>query len=144
MPTYTTKRGKTYRYYAASRDLHFGAGASDFGNVPAEPLEELVLTQVQEALSAPHVVQAVWDAVRRQYREISEPEVVLPMRRLAMMWPQLFPAGQYRLVRLLVDRVVIGSAELEIICHGGGWQGLANELIPGTIGAELADWEVTA
>ena len=143
MPTYTIKKGKPYRYYTAGRDRRFGAWASRFGSLPAEPVEELVVAQVQDALSAPHFVQAVWNKVRGQRPEFSEPDVVLPMRQLATMWPQLFRAEQCRLVQLLIERVVLGDTGMEIIWSASGWQELACELIPGTIGAELAELEVT-
>lgn len=143
MPTYTIKKGKPYRYYTAGRDRRFGAWASRFGSLPAEPIEELVVAQVQDALSAPHVVQAVWGLFKTQHPGISEPEVVLPMRHLATMWPQLFPAEQCRLVQLLIERIVLGNTGMEIIWRDSGWQELACELIPGTIGAELAELEVT-
>ncbi len=142
MPTYSVKKGKTYRYYVPNRNSHYGAGASAFASVPAEPLEALVITQVIDALSAPHIVQAVWDRVREICSDITEPQVVLPMRRLAAVWPQLFPPEQYRLVHLLIERVVLGSAGMEIIWHDSGWQTLAAELMPGTIGAELAEMEM--
>jgi len=63
--------------------------------------------------------------------------------QLATMWPQLFPAEQCRLVQLLIERVVLGDTGMEIIWRDSGWQELACELIPGTIGAELAELEVT-
>ena len=45
--------------------------------------------------------------------------------------------------RLLIDRVVIADGGLEIIWRDQGWQDLAGELLPGTIGAELQEWEQT-
>ena len=143
MPTFTVKKGKTYRYYMPNQNGHYGSGASIFGSIPAEPLEELVLTQVRNALAAPHIVQAVWDQVRQIAPDITEPQVVLPMQNLATVWQQLFPPEQYRLVRLVVERVEIGSTGVEIVWRDAGWQSLADELRPGTIGAELAELETT-
>ena len=144
LPTYTVKKGKTYRYYTPGRDRNFGAGSSRFGTLPAEPLEELVVTQVCESLRAPQRVQAVCEQVRQLVPEITEPEVVLPMRRLAGLWSTLFPAEQRRLVQLLIEQVLIGTEGLEIIWRDAGWQALAEELQPGTIAAELAAEEGTA
>ena len=62
--------------------------------------------------------------------------VVLPMRNLAGLWQRLFPAEQCRLAQLLIERVVIADGGLEIIWRDQGWQELARELMPGTIGAE--------
>lgn len=123
---------------------HFGAGASSFGTLPAEPLEDLVATQVQNALAAPPIVQAVWDTLRSQSPDLTEPEVVLPMRRLGTLWPSLFPAERYRLVQLLIERIQIGDAGLEIVWRDNGWHALAEELLSGTIAHELAELEDAA
>lgn len=141
MPTYTIKKGKTYRYYVPNRVGHFGAGASKICTIPAEPIEALVVAQVVDALSSPMVVQGVWDQARTLAPELTEPQVVLPMRRLASMWPNLFAAEQQRLVRLLIEKVVLSDSGLEIVWCDAGWQTLSAELSPGTIGAELAEME---
>ena len=143
VPSYTVKKGKTYRYYTPIRHRRFGAWASSHGPLPAVPIEELVTQQIVAALSAPHIVQSVWDRIRTTRPDLSEPEVVLPMRNLAGMWQQLFPAEQCRLAQLLIERVVIADGGLEIIWRDHGWQELAGELMPGTIGAELQEWEQT-
>lgn len=54
---------------------------------------------------------------------------------------ELFPAEQCRLAQLLLERVVIAGGGLEIIWRDQAWQELAGELMPGTIGAELQEWE---
>jgi len=141
MPTYTVKKGKTCRYYAPGRDRNFGAGSSRFSTLSAEPLEELVVTQVCESLRAPQRVQAVCEQVRQLVPEITEPEVVLPMRRLAGLWSTLFPAEQHRLVQLLIERVLISAEGLEIVWRDAGWQALAEQLQPGSIAAELTEEE---
>ena len=89
-------------------------------------------------------MQPVWDRIQNTCPEMSEPEVVLPMRRLATMWQQLFPIEQCRLAQLLIERVVIADGGLEIVWRDRGWHELAGELMPGTIGAELQELEETA
>ncbi len=59
VPSYTVKKGKTYRYYRPVTHRHFGAWASKHGALPAMPVEELVAQQIVAVLSAPHMVQAV-------------------------------------------------------------------------------------
>jgi len=141
VPSYTKKQGKTYRYYSPIKHRKFGAWASEHGPLPAAPIEALVIEQIQAALSAPHIVQAVCDRMQQIRPDISEPEVVLPMRNLARLWPQLFTVEQCRLAQLLIERVIIANGGLEIIWRDHGWQELAAELMPGTIGAELQEWE---
>ena len=64
--------------------------------------EDWLTEQIVAALSAPYLVQAVWDRIRETRPEMSEPEVVLPMRNLAGLWHQLLPAEQCRLAQLLI------------------------------------------
>jgi hypothetical protein len=45
---------------------------------------------------------------------------------------------------LLIERVVLGDAGLEIVWRDLGWQDLAMDLLPGTIGAELQELEAEA
>lgn len=143
VPSYTVKKGKTYRYYSPIKHRRFGAWASQHGPLPAVPIEELVTQQIVAALSAPHIVQAVWDRMPHIRSDLTEPQVVLPMRNLASLWRELFPAEQCRLAQLLIERVVIADGGLEIIWRDQGWQELAGELVPGTIGAELQEMEET-
>jgi hypothetical protein len=144
VPSYTVKKGKTYRYYRPVTHRQFGAWASKHGALPAMPVEELVTQQIVAVLSAPHMVQAVWDRIRETHPELSEPEVVLPMRNLAGLWRQLFPVEQCRLAKLLIEQVVMADGGLEILWRDHGWQELTRDLLPGTIGAELQDLEAEA
>ena len=141
VPSYTVKKGKTYRYYTPIKHRRFGAWASQHEPLPAVPIEELVKQQIVAALSTPHIVQSVWDRMQHIWPDLTEPQVVLPMRNLASLWRELFPAEQCRLAQLLIERIVIADAGLEIIWRDQGWQDLAGELLPGTIGAELQEWE---
>lgn len=141
-PAFTRKaNGKHYRYYVPIRKVRFGADATTATRVPAGPIEQMVLTQVHEALKAPQMVQSVWDVVRKQYPQLIEPEVVLPLRQMSQVWEQLFPAERQRIVQLLIERVTLRDDAIEIVWRDEGWMTLAAEMRPGTIGAELLEYE---
>ena len=141
-PAFTKKAsGKRYRYYVPNRKVRFGADASPAGRVPAEPVEQMVLAQIHAALMSPEMVQSVWDVTREKYPELSEPEVVLPLRQMAQVWEQLFPAERLRIVQLLIERVTLRDEGIEITWRDAGWATLAGEMRPGTIGAELLELE---
>jgi site-specific DNA recombinase len=144
IPTHTVRKGRCYRYYTPAKDRHYGAGASNFGSLPAEPIEALVVEQICQVLRAPESVQTVWDRVRESAIDLDEARVVVPMRQLAAVWPSLFPAEQRRLAQLLIERVQIGDDGLEILWRDAGWVELIDELRPGSIGAELVEVEMTA
>jgi site-specific DNA recombinase len=61
--------------------------------VASGAIEELVTQQIVAALSAPHIVQSVWDRMQHIRPDLTEPQVVLPMRNLASLWRELFPAS---------------------------------------------------
>ena len=141
-PAFTRKpNGKRYRYYVPIRKVRFGADASTATRVPAEPIEQMVLAQIHAALTAPEMVQSVWDVGRNQCPELTEPEVVLPLRQMGLVWEQLFPAERQRIVQLLIERVVLRDEGIEIVWRDAGWSTLAAEMRPGTIGSELLDLE---
>ncbi len=143
IPTHTVRKGRCYRYYTPAKDRHYGAGASNFGSLPAESIEALVVEQVCQVLRAPESVQAVWDRVRESGLDLDQARVVVPMRQLAAVWPSLFPAEQRRLAQLLIERVLIGDDGLEILWRDAGWVELIDELRPGSVGVELAEVEMT-
>jgi hypothetical protein len=69
---------------------------------------------------------------------------VLPLCQLGKVWVQLFPAEQQRIVQLLIERVILRDDGIEIRWREMGWQALAGEMRPGTIGAELIEQEQVA
>ena len=136
--------GKKYRYYIPKADRRYGGGSSATGMIPANQIEEVVVSQVIGALQSPESVQGVWNQVRSLYPEIAEPTVVLAMRRLADVWQQLFPEEQVRLVNLLIERVQLLSDGIDIVWREMGWKDLAGELAPDTIGGEMLELEAAA
>jgi len=144
--TYTEKNGRRYGYYTPSAQRRMGAWAKKHGALPIDVVEALVTEQIVAALQAPHIVQAVVDRLAVTRPDLEEPKVVLLMKmeQLAEVWKALFPAEQHRLAQLLIERVVMGADGMEIVWRDIGWQELAAELLPGTIGAELQELEETA
>ena len=82
-------------------------------------------------------MQAVWERIQQTHSELTEPDVLIPMRNLARVWDELFIEEQCRLAQLLIERVIIADGGLEIFWRDQGWPALVNELRPGTLGAEL-------
>lgn len=54
--------------------------------------------------------------------------IVVAMRRFDQVWEALFPPEQQRLVRLLIERVVVNHDAMEIRFHPNGVLSLADEL----------------
>ncbi len=143
-PGFTVKKangGHRYQYYQDLHTVRFGKNADGFGLISATQIEGLVVKHVVAALQSPESIQAVWDEIRKQHTDMDEGHVLLAMRNMAQMWPDMFPQEQIRIVRLLIERVQITDSAIEIDWLHSGWLQLACELAPNSIGAELAEME---
>ncbi len=95
----------------AQRVLKGDAGAKDDGivrRVSAAEIEAAVVDQVRALLRQPEIVVGTWLAARAEAPELTEMEVRDALERLDPLWGELFPAEQARIVRALVERVVVG------------------------------------
>jgi len=129
-PTHCVKRGKHYRYYVAQRVLKGGADG-DTGivrRVSAAEIEGSVIAQVRALLRQPEIVVGTWLAARREAPDITEGDVRDALHRLDPLWDELFPTEQARIVRALVERVVIGPDGADIRMRVEGLAGLVMDL----------------
>ena len=72
---------------------------------------------------------------------LDEAKVTVAMTRIDAVWDQLFPAEQIRIVKLLVEKVVVSPNDLEVHLRANGIESLVLELQPEPTQAES---EVTA
>jgi hypothetical protein len=56
---------------------------------------------------------------------LDEAKVTVAMTQVDRVWDQLFPAEQERLVRLLVERVIVSPTNMELRLRPGGISSLA-------------------
>jgi hypothetical protein len=61
---------------------------------------------------------------------LDEAQVTVAMTRLDAIWDQLFPAEQSRIVRLLVEKVIVSPNDLEVRLRANGIERLVLELRP--------------
>ena len=69
-----------------------------------------VLDQVRALLHQPEIVVGTWRAARRDAPELTEAETHDALHRLDPLWEHLLPAERARIVRSLMERVVVGPA----------------------------------
>jgi hypothetical protein len=96
--------------------------------VSAAEIEAAVVDQVRALLHQPEIVVGTWRAARREAPDLTEAETHDALHRLDPLWEQLFPAEQARIVRSLVERVVVGPAGADIRLRVEGLAGLVREL----------------
>ncbi|MBR0670496.1 recombinase family protein [Neoroseomonas soli] len=129
-PTYCVKKGRQYRYYVAQAVLRNAdtQGSEIVRRVSAAEIEEAVVDQVRALLRQPEVVVGTWLAAREEAPDLKEGEVREALARLDPLWGELFPAEQARIVRALVERVVVGPAGADICLRVEGLAGLVRDL----------------
>ncbi|MEO3475489.1 recombinase family protein [Roseomonas sp. CAU 1739] len=129
-PTHAVKNGRLYRYYVAQRVLKCDAQRDDsiVRRVSAAQIEGAVISQVRALLRQPEIVIGTWLAARREAPDLTEREVQDALHRLDPLWEELFPAEQARIVRALVERVVVGPTGADIRLRVEGLAGLVRDL----------------
>ena len=127
-PWHTTKaNGRTYRYYLSTRDIHEGRKASGVPRLPAGELEAAVVAQLRQVLRAPEMVAAMIPEAVALDPTLDEAQVTVAMSQVERVWDQLFPVEQQRLVRLLIEKVIVTPTNQELRLRPGGVGTLAAE-----------------
>jgi site-specific DNA recombinase len=127
-PTHARKQGRLYRYYVSQSVLKGEADDAPYRRLPAGEIEALVLDQIRALLRQPEVVVGTWRAAQAEAPDLGEDTVRDALARFDPAWSELFPAEQERLIRLLVQRVVVGDAGAQISLNLEGLASLARDL----------------
>jgi len=96
--------------------------------IAAAEIEGMVIAQVRALIRQPEIVVGTWMAARAEAPGLTEEDTRGALRTLAPMWDELFPAEQARIVRNLVERVVIGPDGADIRPRVEGLAGLVRDL----------------
>jgi len=130
-PWHTSKKnGRRYRYYVPQRDAKEHAGASGLSRLPAAELESAVLDQLRAILRSPRLLGEVLPLAIKLDPTLDEAKVTVAMTRFDAIWDQLFPAEQARIVRLVVEKVIVSPSNLEVRLRANGIERLVLELRP--------------
>jgi site-specific DNA recombinase len=128
-PSHTRRRGRIYRYYVAREAIADGYDTCVVTSVSAADVEGAVLDHVQKLMAVPELVARTWATAQREGEdEITEREVTVLLADFAMVWSELFPAEQARIVQLLVERVDLQKDALEVRIRAERLASLIGEL----------------
>ncbi|MEN0654396.1 MULTISPECIES: recombinase family protein [Hyphobacterium] len=126
-PTHTRKGQKLYRYYVSQTVLQKGAGACEIGRVSADEIEALVLDRIKHVLAEPEIIASVEHALVEAGVAKRFDDLPALVQELTLIWENLMPEEQGRLVALLVDRVTIGSDQVEVVLRIDGIHQLCSQ-----------------
>jgi DNA invertase Pin-like site-specific DNA recombinase len=127
-PTHTRRRGRIYRYYISQAVLKRGKDACPIGRVSASEIEAAVLAQLRGVLSSPEIIISTWRSARKEIAGLREQDVRESLLQFEAVWEELFPAEQARIVQLLVERIDLTTAGVDLSLRVGGLSGLMSEL----------------
>ncbi len=133
MTTTTTnkkKNGRRYRYYMHTLMNKQYAAASSMPRIPAAELESAVVKQLHDILKSPTVIQQTAIASKAFDDSIDEAQATVAMLHVGKVWSQLFPDEQSRIVKMLVDKIIVDSDNIELHLRNNGIQELAHEFTP--------------
>lgn len=129
-PTTTKKGSKLYRYYV-SMDVIRNRDTGDETaptRLAAGMVEKAVVTEIRRILQTPEVVTQVLSALKTNTADISEADALGALHEFDTLWTQLFPAEQARIVQLLVRRITVTAAGLEVDIRREGIAGVIREM----------------
>ncbi len=136
-PWHTSKKnGHRYRYYLPQRDAKEYAGASGLPRLPAAQLESAVLEQLRAILRQPTLITEIVPQAIKLDPSLDEAKVTVAMTRLDTIWDQLFPAEQSRIVRLLIEKVIVSPTSMELRLRANGIEQVVMELQPRKVDKE--------
>jgi hypothetical protein len=127
-PSHTRRRGRLYRFYRTAASVKLCHDACPIRAVPAGEVEAGVINQIRALLRSPEIVVRVWRAAQLDDATVVEREVVDALHQLDLLWAELFPAEQARILQLLVVAVVVRPDGLEISLRVEGITSLVEEL----------------
>ena len=130
-PTSTKKGAKLYRYYVSMdviRNRETGEETAPM-RLAAGMVEDAVVTEVRRILQTPEVVSQVLVALKKEQAAVSEADAIAALHEFKALWAQLFPAEQARIIQLLVLRVTVTAAGLEVDIRREGIAGVIREMV---------------
>jgi len=89
--------------------------------------QNAIVTEVRRILQTPEVVTQVLAVLKRD--QVSETEAIAALHDFNTLWAQLFPLEQARIIQLLVRRVTVTAAGLEVDIRREGVAGVIREMI---------------
>jgi len=127
-PTHTRKAGRLYRYYVSQAVLKQGAGTCPVGRLPASEIEQAVVDQLRHLIRSPDMVAATARQAASLDGSIREEAVRKAIIDFELLWDELFPAEQARVVQLLVERIDVRLDGISLRLRPGGLARLTEEM----------------
>jgi hypothetical protein len=92
-------------------------------------VEGAVVGEIRRMIRTPEVAARTIDAFRQETLNVDEQAIVSTLASFDQLWTALFPYEQARLVRLLVERVTIGTEGIAVDLRNDGVAAIVRDMI---------------
>ncbi len=127
-PSTTSKGNKVYVYYVNTASIKIGKDACKLARVPGADIDAAVVAKVRKVLQSPEIVAQTVREAKSLDDRINERQAIKSLASIEAVWERLIPAEQGRIIRLLVEKVVVRPNNLDITLKSNGMKSLAQSL----------------
>ena len=92
-------------------------------------VERTVVGEIRRMIRTPEVAARTIDAFRQETPNVDEQAIVSALGNFDQLWAALFPSEQARIVRLLVERVTIGTEGIAVDLRNDGLGSIVRDMI---------------
>ncbi len=92
-------------------------------------VENAVVTEVRRILQTPEAVTQALAALKEDQAGVSEADAIAALHEFDALWARLFPAEQARIIQLVVRRITVTAAGLEVDIRREGITGVIREMV---------------
>jgi site-specific DNA recombinase len=126
-PTYSKKKDKIYRYYVSTHAIKTTYDNCPLKTINAQFLEEIILDQAKRALTNVEWVQRMQS---QSDKAVTLPDIRKGLKNFDMMWAELFPAEQARIIQLVIDNIIVHPDKIIITFHPSGMLSVLHQFMP--------------
>ncbi|MCB9964282.1 MAG: recombinase family protein [Rhodospirillales bacterium] len=127
-PSTTKKKNKKYRYYVSIQAVKKSYSVCPLKTISAPLLEEVVLDQTRRVLTSTEWVNRM--LASHPNEKVSMHDVSAALKNFGVVWEELFPAEQARIVQLVIHKIAVHPNKLIIEFHPPGMASVLHELLP--------------
>ena len=127
-PSTTKKKNKKYRYYVSIQAVKKGYSECPLKTISAPLLEDIILDRARSVLTSTEWLNRMLASHPDENADL--PDVKAALNNFDVMWAELFPAEQARIVQLIIHKITVHPNKIIIEFHPPGMASVLHNLMP--------------
>lgn len=129
-PSTSRRKKMRYRYYVNTQASKTCYADCTVKTVSAPLIEEIVLYQAKRMLTSTEWINRMMRQSTAPESSVTETEVKAALNHFDILWDELYPAEQARIIQLIVSGVVVHPHKLIINLYPAGMASVLREMLP--------------